>query len=371
MNELMTAFQNIAQSAAVVAADDYKSLEIKESATTIINSVQPGFDELRKSATRLEKVVQKCRNDIDHAEDVWSCKLGITLASKQEIWQQLGELSGCHFRINELGQLCKSSVITKSQDYWHQIFDDSVKKKWFIDAAQKQKKGIGWKEKNDFIKDIPIVINLVCREVEQIIKHSLDLVYQDLSTINLKVITQCVGILDKQTKAVWNHQMNLTFSQIRGLQFNTIPIIWLLLRQYNCMAGILFLRKSLTNKFEQPTVYLPENTESLRYALSPALDNLSKYRLCDLFWEEVVNFEKQVSIAINIFINSIFDDRLKLGNQALVEAMKFYNEFLEKQDRYQQETPAQRRAERAWIDSQWTEIQSVETGIGVILNSVP
>jgi len=340
MNEFMTAFQNIAQSARVVAADDNKSLEIKESATTMIKSVQPGFDELRESATRLKKVVQGCRNDIDHAEDVWTCKHGITLASKQEIWQQLGELSGCHFRINELGQLCQSSAITKSQDYWHQIFDYSVRQKWFIDAAKKQKKGIGWKEKDDFIKDIPRVVNLVCREIEQIIKHSLDLVYQDISTINLKVITQCAEILDKQTKNVWNHRMNFTLSQI-------------------------------TNKFEQPTVYLPENTESLRSALSPALDNLSKYRLGDLFWEEVVNFEKQVSTAINIFINSIFDDRLKLGNQALVEAMKFYNNFLEKQDRYQQETPAQRQAERAWIDSQWIEIQSVETGIGVILNSVP
>ena len=336
----MKAFQNIAQSAGVVAADDYKSLEIKESATSMIKSVQPGFDELRKSATRLEKVVQKCRNDIDHAEDVWTCKQGITLASKQEIWQQLGELSGCHVRINELGERCQSSALAESQKYWHQIFDARVKQKWFIDAAKKQKKGIGWKEKDDFIKDIPIVMNLVCMEIDQIIKRSLGQVYQDLSTINLKVITQCAEILDKQTKNVWNHQMNFTLSQ-------------------------------MANKFEQPTVYLPENTESLRSVLSPALDNLSKYRLGDLFWEEVVNFEKQVSTAINNFINSIFDDRLKLGNQALVEAMKFYNEFLEKQDRYQQETPAQRQAERAWIDSQWTEIQSVEKAIKVILNSVP
>ena len=340
MNEFMKAFQNIAQSAAVVAADDYKSLEIKESATTMIKSVQPGFDELMGSATRLDKVVQKCRNNLDHAEDVWTCKLGIIQASKQEIWQQLGELSGCHFRINELGRQCQSSAIDKSQYYWHKIFDLRVKKKWFVDAAKKQKKGIGWKEKDDFLTNIPIIINLVCMAIDQIIKRSLGLVYQDLSTINLKVITQCVGILDRQTKAVWNHQINLTFSQIE-------------------------------NKFEQPTVYLPENTKSLRSALSPALDNLYKYRFGDLFWEEVVNFKKQVSAAIDNFINSIFDDRLKVGSQALVEAMIFYNEFLEKQDRYQQETPAQRQAERAWIDSQWTEIQRVEKGIKVILNSSP
>ena len=340
MNEFMQAFQNIAQSAAVVAADDYKSLEIKESATTMIKSVQPGFDELMGSATRLDKVVQKCRNNLDHAEDVWTCKLGIIQASKQEIWQQLGELSGCHVRINELGEQCQNSAIDKSQDYWDKIFDVRVKEKWFIDAAKKQKKGIGWSEKDNFIKDIPIVMNLVCMEINQIIKSSLVQIYQDLSTINLKVITQYFGILDRQTKDVLNHQMNLTFSEI-------------------------------ANKFEQPTVYLPENTKLLRSALSPALDNLSKYRLGDLFWEEVINFKKQVSTAINNFINSIFDDRLKLGSQALVEAMIFYNEFLEKQDRYQQETPAQRQAEKAWIDSQWTEIQRVEKGIKVILNSSP
>lgn len=339
MNEFMQAFQNIAQSAAVVAADEYQSLEIQESATTMIKSVQPGFDELRESATRLKGFVQKCHNDLYHAEDVWTCKPGISQASKQEIWQQLGELSGCHFRISELGNKCKSSALEKAQEYWNEIFDTRVKQKWFIDAAQKPKKGIGWKEKDDFIKDIPIVVNLLCMEVDQIIKDSLGLVYQDISTINLGVITQCVGILDGQTKAVWNHQMTLTGSQIE-------------------------------NKFEQ-TVYLPGTTGSLGYALTPALDNLSKFRLGDLFWEEVVNFEKEVSTAINNFINSIFDDRLKLGSQALVEAIIFYNEFLEKQERYQQETPAQRETERAWIDSQWAEIKKLEKGIELILNPFP
>ena len=340
MNEFMQAFQNIAQYATLVAADDYKSLEIKESATTMIKSVQPGFDELRESATRLEKIVQKCRKDIDHAEDVWTSKLGIVQASKPEIWQQLGELSGCHVRINELGEKCQSSAIDKSQDYWDKIFDERVKQKWFIDAAKKQKKGIGWGEKDNFIKDIPIVMNLVYKEIDQIIKQSLTEIHQDLSTINLKVLSQYSQNLDKQTKDVLNHQINLTFSEI-------------------------------ANKFEQPTVYLPENIKSLRPELISALDNLSKYRLGDVLWEEVVNFKKQVSTAIDNFINSIFDDRLKLGSQALVEALRFYNEFLEKQDRYQQETPAQRQAERAWIDSQWTEIQRVEKGIKVILNSSP
>lgn len=151
----MKAFQNITQYAALVAADDDKSLEIKESATTVIKSVQPGFDELRESATRIEKVVQKCRNDIDRAEDVWTCKLGIIQASKQEIWQQLGELSGCHVRINELGRQCQSSALAESQDYWDKIFDVRVKQKWFIDAAKKQKKELAGKKRMILLKIFP------------------------------------------------------------------------------------------------------------------------------------------------------------------------------------------------------------------------
>jgi len=98
-----------------------------------------------------------------------------------------------------------------------------VREKWFIDAAKKPKKGIGLGEKDDFIKDIPLAVNLVCREIDQIIKHSLRLVYKDLRTINLGVITQCVGILDGQTKAVWNHQMTLTGSQIENKPPSSTP----------------------------------------------------------------------------------------------------------------------------------------------------
>lgn len=340
MNEYMKSVQNIARLAAFVAADDDKSLEIKESATSLSKSVQPCFDELRESATRLKEFVKKCSNDLDHAENVWNCKPGIAQASKQEIWQQIGELSGCHFRICELGSKCKSSALEKAQDYWNKIFDTRVRQKWFIDTKHQPKKEIGWKEKDNFINDIPIVVNLLCEEVYKLIKHSLGRVYQDIKTINLQVIRQCVNFLDESTKNVWNHQMTLTGNRIK-------------------------------NKFENPTVYLPDNTKSLRSALSPALDNLTKQRLGVLSWEEVVNFEKKVSAAINNFINSIFDDRLKLGSQALVETIGFYNEFLEKQERYQQETPAERESERAWIDAQWAEIKKLEKGIKVILNLCP
>jgi hypothetical protein len=69
------------------------------------------------------------------------------------------------------------------------------------------------------------------------------------------------------------------------------------------------------------------------------------------------------------FITAIFDDRVKLATEALEQAIAFYNDFLERQERYQQETAEQREAEKAWIDQQRQQLQQVQDGIEAILNA--
>ncbi|HEY9710089.1 MAG TPA: hypothetical protein V6D48_17920, partial [Oculatellaceae cyanobacterium] len=76
----------------------------------------------------------------------------------------------------------------------------------------------------------------------------------------------------------------------------------------------------------------------------------------------------QVSSKLENIIKAIFDDRIKSGTQALEQAIAFYNYFLERQERYQQETPEQREAEKAWIDQQRRELERVQNGIEAILN---
>jgi hypothetical protein len=41
------------------------------------------------------------------------------------------------------------------------------------------------------------------------------------------------------------------------------------------------------------------------------------------------------------------------------EAIAFYNNFLERQNRYQQETPDQRQAEKVWLAQRWLELGQV------------
>ena len=69
------------------------------------------------------------------------------------------------------------------------------------------------------------------------------------------------------------------------------------------------------------------------------------------------------------FITAIFDDRVKLATESLEQAIAFYNYFLERQERYQQETPEQREAEKAWIDQQRQELARVQNGMEAILSA--
>ncbi len=89
----------------------------------------------------------------------------------------------------------------------------------------------------------------------------------------------------------------------------------------------------------------------------------------DISWEEVVKFKKDIFAKISNFITVICEERIKLATEALEQAIAFYNDFLEPQERYQQETPEQREAEKAWIDQQRQELDRVQSGIEAILNA--
>ncbi len=56
----------------------------------------------------------------------------------------------------------------------------------------------------------------------------------------------------------WAEYQLFLEEELRDLRHNTIPIIWLLLRKYNCMAGILFIRKSLIS-LSDSTPFQPES----------------------------------------------------------------------------------------------------------------
>lgn len=336
MNTYLRTLQNITQSVEQLLTDDHNSLEIKQSATSLSQSVQPCFEELKQSATRLKNLVQGCFDDLHYAEDVWNSKPRIAEASKPEIWEQLGELSGLDIRILQLGSQCRVQAVEEAKKSWVNRIE-RLREKWFIDSNKQAKKGVGWGDNEGFIKDIRPEFESHFHQISLIINHSLSLVYQKNYAIQLESIQHYISLLEQQSKTDFSTNFDLIVTESE-------------------------------TKFENPLDHLTDKIKEFKNTVSPALEALVNQGWGDIYWEQVVKFKDEVSASMEERIISIFDDRVKLANKATTQALAFYNEFLERQERYQQETPEQREAEKAWIDQQRRELARVQYGIEAILN---
>jgi hypothetical protein len=337
MNDYFNTFQNIDQSVEQLLMDEHKSLEIKQSAASLKDSVKPCIEELKQSATRLKGLVQVGFDDLYHAEDVWNSKPRIAEAAKSEIWEQLGEMSGCAFRIRHLASQCKEKAIKQAKKYWDERVE-YLKKQWFFDAKSQFRQGIGWGDKEGFIKQLYPVVELQSQAVNEIIKRNLNLVYKEVTNIQLESTLHSLKLLDQQNEAHYSKQLDLIVSELQ-------------------------------TKFSNPTEHLPNYLIEFKPAVSPDVKALVDQGWGDISWEDVVKFKGKVSLKTEKFITAIFDDRVELATKAITKAIAFYNDFLERQERYQQETLEQREAEKAWIDQQRWELEQVQHGIEAILNA--
>ncbi len=337
MNNYLNTFENITQSVEQLLKDEHNSLEIKQSATSLTNSVKPCIEELKKSSTKLQELILVCSNDLYHAENIWQSKPMIASAAKPEIWEQLGEISGVSIKIRQLGIQCKNEAVKQAKESWNKEIE-YLRKRWFIDAKGQPKKGVGWDEKKGFSNEIKSEVDKLCEKITEIIKQGLILVYQELQNINFESYHYYINMLDESKKGTLNKQINLRNIEIK-------------------------------NKFKNPIEHLPKYHLGLKNSVNPYLKFLVEQGLGDINWDHVVKFQNNVSVKIENFITAIFDDRIELATETMANAIAFYNDFLEQQERYQQETPEHRQAEKAWIYQQHQQLAQIQGGIEVILNA--
>lgn len=293
--------------------------------------------ELQQSAIKLKELIKPCFDELHHAEDVSNSKTRISEITKEEICEQIGELSGRDFRIISLGKKYRLQATKQVKKSWEERIKQ-LRQKWFIDANQQPKQGIGWGDKDGFIKDIRPAVGSQYLELILMIQENLSIVYQEFDAINLELIERCLELLDQQTKNELVNHIHSTFSELK-------------------------------TKFCNPTEYPPSNVKNFTVAVSSRLGALVNKGWGDIYWEDVVKFKNEITSIIDDIVNVIFDDRVKLASEAIAKTISFYDDFLERQERYQQEPPEQREAEKAWILQQHQELEQLQKNIEAILHS--
>jgi hypothetical protein len=167
-------------------------------------------------------------------------------------------------------------------------------------------------------------------------QHGLNIIYQEIKSIQLKLILHWIDILDQQTKS-------------------------------NLRKEIISIVRKIRNKFSDLSDLVTKQTKWFRNTVNRALEQLVNQGWGDITWEQLAKFRDQVSAKIEERINAIFDDRVQLVTKAITQVIAFYNDFLERQERYQQETLEQREAEKTWIEQQRRELEQVQNSIEAIL----
>jgi hypothetical protein len=302
-----------------------------------LSPVKSYSPELKESAKKLKELVQACLDELHQAEDIWNSKTRISEIAQEDIYEQIGEISGRDFKIIQLGKQCKLQAAKQVKKSWEERIE-RLRKKWFVDAKQQSKKGIGWNEKDGFIKDIRPQIDSQSSDLTVTVRQSLSVVYQEVTAINLELIERCLRILDQNTKTELSYHINSILNDIK-FKFCNIK--------------------------EHP----PNDAKVFTVAVSSPLSALVNKGWGDIYWEEIVKFKNEVSSTIDDIVTAIFDDRVKLATQALAKVISFYDDFLERQERYQQETPEQRDVEKAWIAQKRNELEELQKNIEAILPS--
>ncbi|VXD21612.1 conserved hypothetical protein [Planktothrix serta PCC 8927] len=336
MNEFLTVFESMTDSMVSVLNNPGESSELKQSATELNQSIQSCTEELRQSAARLKELMEVSYKDLDQAEDVWNSKARIMSVPKSELWEQIGELTAIDFRIRELQKKCQTEVIQEIKNLWLNQCEQ-LKETWFKDSKTgTYKQDLGYSDKDGMIQGLDKAIKVINNEVISSINTNLLLLNDDLLNLNLDCLHAKINFINSQDR--------INFA----------------------------LKISFYSDHKNEVIHIIENSSDLFLEwIKPTWDSFLS-NLNNIFslikretWDDLVlNVNKILEDNVQDRFSECFDFALS----TTTEIINFYNDILEKQNRYEQETPEQREGEKVWIDQQRQKLDQVQKQIDLILS---
>lgn len=340
MNEYLKVFGAIIEFSEQLLADEYKSVEIKQSATCLSLDVEPCIEEIKQSALRLKGLLEVCFKDVSQAEDVWNSKPKIASASPVEVWEQIGELSGYDVRIRSLGKKGKYDAVVKVRKCWSDK-TTKIKNQWFLWDKNNQvfqRDTIGFFEKDNLHKEFRNEVDYQVERVILIVENELNLIFKELQSIDIEKIESCIECFDLKNQSRFRERLQSIGGEI-------------------------------VSKFTEPLKYLPESyAKTFKETLKAPVETLVHKSKMGISLSDFEESCKVIGSIMDNLILEIFDRRIKLAIQTVEKALRFYNDFLEKQARYQQETAEQRSAEKDWMECQRQQLLEIQQYIEAVIS---
>ena len=335
MNESLKAFLALNQAVTLIHSNDDQSLELKQSATDLSQSIQLCTDEMRQSAVKLEQLLKNCYQDLDQAEEVWNSKAGILSIPKDEIWEQIAQISNIDVRIRNLRKKCQIEVIKELKESWTNRVTE-LKKQWFTEKnTGKPKQEAGLSDKEGLIKGLEKELIDQNRQIILAIKYNIGLIDKDLFNLKINLLESHISYYQIKDK-------NNLLSKISNFRYQ---------RNF-----LFYVKGNVSNP--------------LRDLTKPRFDAFVGDSFLVIKREKFEDLSNIVLFFIESSLLSRLDECFDLAISTLMFYLTFYNDLLEKQNRYEQEMPQKWQAEKQSLDQLRSQIDKVQTEIDTILNSI-
>jgi hypothetical protein len=290
---------------------------------------------MRQSAVKLEQLLKNCYQDLDQAEEVWNSKAGILSIPKDEIWEQIGQISNADVRIRNLRKKCKIEVIKELKESWTNRVKE-LKKQWFTEKnTGKPKQEAGLSDKDGLIKGLEKELKDKNHQIFVIIDHNLELMGQEFYVFK-------INQLDSHVSCLPNKYKNSLLSQINHYHY------------------------SINSFFNGKVTVL----NPLFDLIKPSWDSFCKDSFLVIKRDRLDDFSNTVLLFMESSLLSQLDECFDLALSTLMLHLTFYDDLLEKQNRYEQEMPQKWQAEKQSLDQLRSQIDKVQTEIDTILNSI-
>lgn len=343
MNENFAKFQKINQSVDKLLANQYNSVdseEIKDSANRLKQSIEPCINELKASATKLEKLIEVCHKDLDHAKDIWKSKEKIVNSSQREIWTQVGDLTGIKFQLTRLEDKYKKLALEEAEKYTATWFND-IKNKHFIDPkTNKIRSKIGLWDKDNFNNYINNRLDNYIAQVDYINSKYLEKIYLEVAKINIEQLKNHFSLFDRQYVSYLHQEFDDRIEKINYLHKKPFELF-------------TFNFKKLPN---------------LHTIFKEDIEKWKNRIVGEITLEEVSDFKKWLNISSSERMTILFDDRINFVKNFLEQVILFYNNLLEKQNNYKEESNYQKIAEKEWIEKQKKELKVIQNNCKKIID---
>ena len=327
---------------------------------------------LQQTKFQINSLVKTCLTALEKTESSWSEKLRESDTKIEELFDRIGEASGCDYKIMISAEELSDRVFEEAAESWDKWADGLFER-----LAQKAEH---WTseynsvlEQKDVIQDFA---NQFMRDIEQEIKYLSEIEIQN-KILNPKLQTLEKQIQDELAKVqesfssleqnnTINKQFKFTFSGVEGTWGDFWGYLFGGVAGGGLGAGLMLLEF-----FMGPVVIAAAVGAGLIGALgfgTGGIKNKIKWKVLEAGWEKFVEASDELFDKVRETILTVFDNRVESATKAIQKAIVICENLIEEEEKKHHQLSAEYETYKSKILQKQQHITQAHNEIKNLLN---